>query len=591
MADTLGGKIGTRVAEINTRAKMAAAAQLSPLFVRTGMALQEEFFRLTGFEVQRTLGPVWRKIATAEGSEGWVADTAHFIADGKGQFATFLAARAGGEALGGGVLSLITNELNAVVLPLIAKDPNGIISAEQAATAYARGLANPPYLANIAHMNAIDDPQFRILRELSLTRPGLAEIADATNRGIIGENYTKQLLTRAGYSPDDFDLLTDLFRRVPAAADAVNWWNRGIVDQETALAIARRDGVEKADALRALEAGGEPPDLTTLLLAWRRGIITEAQVDRAIKQGPIRFEWIPAVKALQWEPLPPAEAADAVNQGHIDYAKAESEARLSGVRPEHFRIMVDDAGLPPGPQEALDWLNRGILTESEFTQAFLESRIKNKYVGLYLKARYETMPPETVRLMYARGAMTREQALHRLQVRGYTAEDAAIIIDGASAEKTQTERDLTKAELISLYTDRAISADDATAGLVAQGYEPAEAAQLLLLADLRRWSRFFTAALNRTHSAYVARKIDEGEASAAMDALGVTVEARDEYLILWDIERQVATKELTTAEVIAAAKLGLFGVDEALNRLQGQGYSQDDAVIKLQIAKIIPVGQ
>jgi len=55
-------------------------------------------------------------------------------------------------------------------------------------------------------------------------------------------------------------------------------------------------------------------------------------------------------------------------------------------------------------------------------------------------------------------------------------------------------------------------------------------------------------------------------------------------LTLWDIERSVSTKELTTAEVISAAKKQIITADDAYNRLLGQGYAADDAAIKLAIA-------
>jgi len=55
---------------------------------------------------------------------------------------------------------------------------------------------------------------------------------------------------------------------------------------------------------------------------------------------------------------PVGEAADAVNQGHLSVDAARKVAQENGVRAADFDVIVANAGIPPGPQEALDWVNR-----------------------------------------------------------------------------------------------------------------------------------------------------------------------------------------------------------------------------------------
>ncbi|HEU5218860.1 MAG TPA: hypothetical protein VFU23_09385, partial [Gemmatimonadales bacterium] len=320
------------------------------------------------------------------------------------------------------------------------------------------------------------------------------------------------------------------------------------------------------------------------------GVITESDVDRAILQGPLRREWIPVAKQLRWQPFSVEEAANAVNQGHMSLAAAQQVARENGIKPELFQIIVDNAGIPPGPQEALDWVNRGIITTAEFRTIFLESRIKNKYIDLYLESRHRELTLAEVRLLYRQGAMTKAQAVDRLIRLGFSADNAAIVINGASSEKTAKARDLTRDQVIELYRDRLITRAGATAMLSAMGWDDQETAWIIDLADLARLQAFANAALSKTRSQYVARKINSNEASAAMDALNVAPDARNDYLALWDIERGVVTKELTTAEIIAAAKKAIITTDDARTRLLGQGYSPDDAEIKLALAGLVAIG-
>lgn len=586
MSNSIGGRIGERIADINTRAKLATLDRSTGIFAKTGMLLQEEFFRLTGTEVRGTVGPMWTSIAQLDNAPQWLTDTARFVAAGKGQWATLFAGSATGAIIGGGLGNLITNELNPAILPAIAANPHGILAPPDLASIDVVGIRVPFDTAREAAMSGISPSRYNAMVQSRYTTLTPTEIVHLLQRHEINGAQANQLMARAGFLDDHVGLMLSLASQRMSGETISAMFNRGMLSEQEAIDLGFMDGFDRPQMLRLMELGGEPPDLTSIILAWRRGIIDESDVDRAIRQGPIRFEWIPVVKALQWEPLSPSEAADAINQGHMSYQDGEREARLNGVKPEHFRVIVDNAGIPPGPQEALDWVNRGLITEDEFRTAFLESRIKNKYIDLYLESRREILTMSEIRSLYAKGAMTLEQAASRLMMRGYNADDAGIILDGASKEKTQAARDLTTSQILDLYEMRALSANETVAYLTAHGYDESEALQYIELSDLKRVARFFNAAVGHVKSSYVARRIDSNDVISALDALEVASDARDDYLYLWDIERSVATKTLTTAQITAAAKKGFIAPAVALSRLEGQGYATDDAKVILALAGI-----
>lgn len=587
--DSLGGKVGTRVADILSRVLVEHAERSRPERVRLGMALQEEFFRLTGSEVNRTVGGFFRVVSDHPEAPDWFKRTGAFIADGKGQWATLAAGAATGALFGTGLLDVFTNWLRPAIGELMREKPNTPLTPADAAAANVRGLTWGPDLWTDAGQAGVNEDRFRVLEQLQSQTPQLLEILTLLNRGHIDANEAIALFRRAGWTAAHYTHLLQLRKSLISLPDAAAMWNRDIVSTEEGRIIASHNGYSPEDFDRFAELGGEPPDTTSLILAWQRGIITESDVDRALIQGPLRKEWIPVIKNMRYGPLGPQEAADAVNQGHMTFEAAQAVAAQSGVRPEDFQVIVDNAGIPPGPQEALDWVRRGLITADDFRTAFLESRIKNKYIDLYLSSLPILLTRTEITSLYSKGAMTREQAATRLLQLGYSTENADIILTGASHEKTTAERDLTKSELLELYTDQAISADDLTAALASMGYTADEAAEYVQLADLRRLRKFWNAAISRTKAGYVTRRLDLNEASAALDSLNVPPNARDDYLALWDIERSVVTKELSTAQVVAAAKAGIFDVNSATNRLMGQGYAQEDAVVLLKLGKAIPV--
>lgn len=587
MGDGLGGKIGTRVAEINTRAKLATLDRATPLFVKTGMALQEEFFRLTGSEIRQTIGPMYRVIGNHPGAPKEFADTLNFLADGHGQWATLLAGATTSQIIGTGIGAIIQNWLQPLISANLSGDPNSLLSVSDAAAVNIRGVGGGLDLVQEALNQGIADDRFRAIEALASGVLDPGSIIELLNREIIDPTTAMALFKRIGWSHDHADYLMKLRRNILSIVDIAAMANRDIITQDQGRDLAGLAGWTAADFDKFNLLGGEPPDVTSLILAWRRNVVDENDVIRALIQGPLRKEWIPVIMNLRWEPLAPQEAANAVNQGHMSLEAATRAAEESGVRPEDFQVIIDNAGLPPGPQEALDWVNRGMITESDFRSIFLESRIKNKYIDLYLESRTTILTMSETRSLFAKGVMTHDQALARLVARGYTAEDSEIILAGASHEKTQAARDLTVSQVVQLYLDHLIDQATALAMIGQAGYDEQESQWYLDLADMRRATRFMETAISHTRSLFVGYHIDAGQASSALDKLQVPTDGRDQLVSLWTIERSMATKELTTAEILGAVKLDLLLSGPAYDRLQGHGYTPGDALIKLKLGKVL----
>lgn len=583
----VGGRVGQRLASLVADSSVYARQKMAPHTAGVANQVLTDFTNHVSDEIRAAMGDVWAKIANDPETPETFRPLMQSLATERGQAWAWIGGTATGAALGAGILGLLTNEFAPVINKLIAQNPHGILSPADAAMARARSLKGGVDVTFDANAQGLDDNRFDVLTELARARLSASEILESWRRGLIDRANADTLLIKLGYAEPDRSAMLGL-RDIPLSPpDAAAAWARSELTADQADAVGAKSGVSKEDMriLRAL--AGQPPSPEELLFAWRRGVITESDVDRGLIQGPIRNEWLPVIKDLQWLPLPVVEAANAVNQGHLTLAQGQQVAKENGFKPDVFQVIVDNAGRPPGPQEALDWINRGYITEDDFRTIFLESTIKNKYIDLYLKSRYEVMPPETIRLMYSRGALTKEDALHRLQQRGYTAEDAAIIIDGASAEKTGKSRDLTVSQTLALRADGIISGDDALAMLQAAGYDEQEALWVTELADLQRVARFVTAAINRTKASYIAGRLSEVDAGAVIDRLGLPADYKANAFALWDLEKTTVTKGLTTAQVVAAVKNALLTPQEGIGRLTGQGYEEADAVIILRLGKAI----
>lgn len=585
---TPGSRIGARLAKLVADASVYTRQRMAPHAKAVALSALGDFTDLMSDESKAAIGPLIERLAESPDLSPEARALVDFMARKRGQWQALAAGSATGAAFGGGLINLLTNELNPGILRLIAANPNNVLSPEAAASAKARGLAGPPTWDVEANKGGIDDRRFDVLVELATAQPAPSEVLDMVNRGTIGENVARDYLRRNGYTDRTAGHLLALRRFIPSPADLAAMWNRSIVSTDEGARLAAESGVSEVDWHRLTELGGEPLAPQALAEAFRRGFIDKARYNRGIVQGPIRNEWFDVLEKLSYSRMSPVDAADAVNQGHMSAAAGREVAKANGLDPKDFETLLETAGAPPGIALAQEALNRGLINEATFDQMFLESRIKNRYLSVLKATRFNLIPAETVRLLYRYGVYPRAKTLETLQAHGYTDEDAAAMVALEEVRQTDTSRDLSQSQITKLYTDRAITLDDATTLLMGMGYSEENTRLLLELADLARVQRYVTAATSRVHAAYVAGRIDEVTAGTAMDRLGVTSDQRDDLLALWDLERGTVSKGLTTAQITAAVKKGFLTYEEGVGRIVGQGYADDDAAIILQLAGVAP---
>jgi hypothetical protein len=582
----LGGKVGGRLASLVSQATILTRQRMAPHQNALVQKVLQDFTNHVSDEVRGVMGPLWRDAAAHPEVAIELKPLLNQLGTGRGQAWAWLGGTVAGSALGPGLGTMFSMALAPYIQAIVRRYPNARLDPATAASMHARGIREigAPWSWD-ALSQGVDQSRFDALVDLNSTYPSVADVLQLYNRNVVGEGDARDLLKLLGFRDREARMMLGLRHVDLSPADLAAMWNRQIVTTAEGRAIAARSGMSGEDFDRMTLLGGEPPDTTSLLLAWRRGVIDEHRVDRALVQGPLRNEWIDVIKQLQWAPLPLSEAADAVNQGHMTLPAARAVARENGIKDRDFDVIIANAGLPPGPQEILDWLNRGIITEAQALQGLYESRIKNSWVPTYIKTRFYVLPPDTIRLLYSRGALTKEQATHKLLDRGLSPEDAAFYIDGAIKEKTQATRDLTATEMVRLYEDRVIDRPTVSTMLVALGYDAEEAEWKLTIADLSRDQKFVNAILARLKAGYLAWRLDDAEVVTAMDSAHVPPDQRDDLLYLWGLERSVVTKGLTTAEIKAALRKSLIDVAGARTRLLAQGYAPDD--VDIQIALVI----
>lgn len=359
-----------------------------------------------------------------------------------------------------------------------------------------------------------------------------------------------------------------------ASAQAVvnNIWDQGRGEAE-----ALKSGMTPQLFEVLMRITGQPLAPQVLMEAYRRGIIDEARMHEGLLQGDTRNEWFDVMVDLRYRPMSAGAAIAAAVQGHLPVEEAKRRAAEDGLDPADWEPLYETAGNPPGNETMLELLNRGDMSEAEVRQGLRESNLKNRYIDAFIKSRRRLMPQENIRMALRRGTMTVPEGLHRLQQLGYDAADAAALAALAGDEKTATDKDLARTQVVDGYMERFFTRDRAVELLDGLGYDTQEAGFLLDLADHAREERFRNAAVGRFHTLYVRRRVDRPAASNALDRLGVPPAQRDDLLKLWDLERDADVPDLTVAQYQGLLRRGVIDQDRFTTEMQRRGFTDEEA--------------
>lgn len=385
-------------------------------------------------------------------------------------------------------------------------------------------------------------------------------------------------------------------------ADAADAVLKGWLDQPSGAAEAVLSGVSSSRFQTLLDITGEPPGIEQMMEAARRGIIPwssgpgAVSVETAIRQSRVRNEWTPVLQALQWLPLPAADAVNAVVRGQIDPAAGAAIGLVNGIKAEDFQILVNTAGRPPAPGELITLYRRGLIPLAgtgpdalTVQQGIYEGDLKDKWWSLVSQLSEYLPPPRTVTALARSGAITTAEATTLYQQQGLSPDLAAAYARSASSTKIAKTKELAESQVVTMYEDRIITLAEATAFLEALGYSADEVNLILELADMRTALAAVQRAVNRVGTQFVARKIGASTARNDLGALGLDSAHIDRLLQTWSTERGETVKLLTEAQVVDAWHLNVIDQGQAEDALQALGYTPFDAWVLLSIKAKAPL--
>lgn len=453
-------------------------------------------------------------------------------------------------------------------------------------------------------ISALGSPYFeQLTQDVNAAHPVAeltpVDLAQLVVREFVTPGQGREAAKRSGIDADRFDQLVELATPRLSPADLAQLVVRGFITAESAAAEAQRSGwdVDRLNLLTDIAADAPAPG--DLAVALRRKIIPEDAASPStpsfaggIREGRLGNKWIPMIKALAVQWPTPTDALNALLEGQISEGDARELYQRFGGDLDYFTMLFNSRGNAPTPVEALDLLNRGIITErgtgpasTSYEQAFLEGPWRNKWLEPFLALRRYVTPPRSVVAMVRDGAYTDAQAADALAKSGLDAADITAYLSEAHQVAAATEKDLTQTAVLDLYDARIIAQSEAHGLLVALGYSSDNATYLIELRDLRRSIGAVNTAVSRVHTLYTGHKIKRDAALDLLGRLGVPADQTADLIKTWDLEAGANVKQLTEAQIIAAWDKKVIDDDEAASELISIGYTPYDAWVLMSTKK------
>lgn len=466
-----------------------------------------------------------------------------------------------------------------------------IFGPDQAADLTARGVITHTFGASEAGGGGFDNPHFDQMAEAALRYPGSVDALRMWNLGFIGEDEVNLILKRQGMPDSLRDEFKQLRRQYLSVADIALGALRGDIAAADAQAYANQLGMTDEDFQRFVYNTGEPPGIMQLLEAFRRDYIDQDRLKRGVLQSRVRDEWFDVILDLRYQRMSAADAIDATVQNHLTSDQGLAAAKLAGLFPDDFPILLETAGEPLSRTEMTELVNRHEATVAEYAQAMRESRLKDKYIPFAEKLLRRLIPYRTINTIISHGVRDQKWGINYLMDLGYNEDDATALISTSASSKTAHIKALSESQILTLWEGKAISEKDAIDQLGTIGYAPDEAKFLLEYTAAKRAVSEQNKAVTYLRTGYLNHRITIEQASASMDKLGVPPDQRDQLKRDWEIERSSQVKVLTVPEITSAVNYGVIEFADAQAKLVEMGYTDNDAKVVIGAAiKGLPKG-
>lgn len=229
----------------------------------------------------------------------------------------------------------------------------------------------------------------------------------------------------------------------------------------------------------------------------------------------------------------------------------------------------------PGLATVLDMLYR----VAEFTTDDLDTYLRISDIPAtwrdYIKqTAYRPLTRVDVRRMYGMGVLDQAAVKKSYLDLGYDETNATHMTEFTVRYETETDREATKADILSFYKVGSLTADEATTWLQAIGYPADLASYLVSREQMKAEQAFQDQQKKHIRNLYIHAELTSTEASARLASIGVPAGEITSLLDQWQIDREAKVERPTRATLDKLFRQDVVTEGDYTAGLDALGYQQ-----------------
>jgi hypothetical protein len=397
-----------------------------------------------------------------------------------------------------------------------------------------------------------------------------------------------------GFDDGEIELMVMSSQALLSASDYVSLWQRGKITEQDMGSQLQRLGLNDESISKLQTVAEQVLSYQDSFEAYRRGLLSDSELESRLMALGIPSVDVALHKELAF-PIPGIQ--DLIRfavrevftpETRIAYGMDNdlppdfvNKAKLVGLSEEWAKAYWAAHWELPSPSQGYEMLHRGLIGPEELDGLLKSLDYMPYWRDKLIQLNYNPITRVDLRRLYQLNVIDEVKLKRGYLDLGYNEENAGYLtewtiksLEKDSEDSKQANKDLTVAEVLSLYKESVIDRATTATMLSDCGYDENETEYKLTLAELAIYKDDKKLVLDTLKTKYQHGLLDYNGLVNELGKLNIPTAEAENYLVKWEKTTPINVKVPTNKEMGDMVKGGYLGSDEMYQEIRRQGYSE-----------------